>query len=283
MLGSVIIQARPIGSDAGPCLLIDSQGTLEPFKLRREQQLTFHIDKSVKYCCGWYDIESHQNHPCGHHARVDSSYNSCFACRKKTDFNPAFYHSTTISDKQARYNAEPHSVYIAYFGGGFVKAGIMSDSRGLDRIYEQGALMYTVVARCKDATIAHNIEARLIKDGLRDGIQKRQKAKVFENVLHPDDEKGTYTDILASHGYENSEIIDNVDTFFYGHYPNEAINSFGMHVPSGKIVGIVGRYLIMENTGRLYGLWLSDLFGYQVTLSNENIPIAPTPRQVSLF
>ena len=44
-------------------------------------------------------------------------------------FNPAFYNTTQISQKQAIYNERPHSVCIAYFGNGLAKEGIMSVAR----------------------------------------------------------------------------------------------------------------------------------------------------------
>lgn len=282
--GQLVVIARPITKQADPYLFIDDAGTLDKLVLENGKTITISVDKSTKYCVGWYDIESHTNHLCESRVVVDAKYESCFACRKKTDFNPAFYNTSDISTKQAQYNDAPHSVYVAYFGNGLAKAGIMSDSRGLERLYEQGALLYSIVASCPNATTAHNLENGLIQKGLRNSITKKQKGDALSKVVDIDFESRAFNKILGSIGYANNTIVSNLDMFFFGKYPRSPIREFDDNNPvSGQVRGVVGRYLILENNERLYGYWLTNICGYKVTFSSKIDLIEREPQQISFL
>jgi hypothetical protein len=161
----ILMTARPLADTHGAFLLLqDSATTTRTYPLESGTTITISVDTSTpKRCTGWYDIATHENHVCDNAATVEDSYDSCFTCRSKTNFNPAFYNASSISSEQDAYNLTPHSVYVAYFGGDISKAGIMADSRGRERIYEQGALWYAYLGSYKNATVAHNIEETLIK------------------------------------------------------------------------------------------------------------------------
>lgn len=279
----IAVAARPITPNTSPCILLEQEGRLVERELLKGEDISLDVKYDTKYCAGWYDIENHVNHPCSAHEVVDLAHDNCFTCRKKTDFNPAFYNTIHISDKQARYNNCPHSVYIAYFGNGIAKAGIMSDSRGMDRIYEQGALLYVIIGSYPNATVAHNLEARLISKGLKNSVTKKQKLLVYESVTDLEEERLRFKSILAELGYDNIEIESNLDMFFFGEYPNQPIRLFGRKHISGKVSGIVGKYLVLENNERYYGFWLSDLFGYKLKIGSDIIPMDREPVQVSLF
>ncbi len=282
-MNGLIIIARPITKQADSYLFIDDAGTLDKLVLENGKTITISVDKSTKYCVGWYDIESHTNHLCESRAVVDAKYESCFACRKKTDFNPAFYNTSDISTKQAQYNDAPHSVYVAYFGNGLAKAGIMSDSRGLERLYEQGALLYSIVASCPNATAAHNIENKLIQKGLKNSITKKQKSDALSKVFDVSSECQIFKRILSDIGYADNKIVVNLDIFFFGEYPKAPVQELGDHPISGQIKGVVGRYLILENNERLYGYWLPNLCGYEASFSDKVDLIKREPQQISFL
>lgn len=282
-VGGLAIVSHPIMPAASAYLLLENNKSLNKYELSRGAAISLTIDTSARYCTGWYDISSHQNHVCDNHAQVDSSYNSCFACRKKTDFNPAFYNATQISQKQAIYNNRPHSVYVAYFGNNLAKAGIMSDSRGRERLYEQGAILYAIIGSFPNATVAHNLENRLIQKGLKNSITKKQKSTVFEKDVNIAEEKNVFTNILKKLGYENVEIVSNLDMFFFGAYPKQPIESVGNNVISGRIAGVIGRYVVLENNERYYGTWLSDTFGHMIDIGSDIILIDKKPQQTSFF
>lgn len=279
----LVIVSRPITPITPAHLLLESDTSLSKYELRKGLPISLTADAATKWCTGWYDISSHQNHACDNHARVDLSYDSCFTCRKKTDFNPAFYNTTQISQKQAAYNNQPHSVYVAYFGNNLVKAGIMSDSRGLERLYEQGAMLYTVIGSFPSATVAHDLEDRLIQKGLRNSITKKQKMAVYEKGIDIADEKDIFMSILKKLGYKDALIVSNLDMFFFGLYPKQPIEPFGNNIMSGRITGVIGRYLVLENNERHYGTWLSNVFGHMIDIGSDIALIDKKPQQTSLF
>ncbi|QQS22129.1 DUF2797 domain-containing protein [Candidatus Saccharibacteria bacterium] len=279
----LVIVSRPIVPNAPPYLLLGTNKSLHKYILSKDMPMSLTVDYHTKYCTGWYDINAHKNHACDNDAQVDSSYDSCFVCRKKTDFNPAFYNTTQISQKQAIYNDQPHSVYIAYFGNSVAKVGIMSDSRGRERLYEQGAMLYVVIGSYSNATMAHNLEQRLIQKGLKNSVTKKQKAAAYESVIRIADEEHVFLEILKNLGYEESKIVSNLDMFFFGLYPKEPIEPFGNKPMSGHVAGVVGRYLVLQNNDRYYGVWLTDMFGYRVEVGSAITMIDRKPQQASLF
>ena len=282
-MDNLIIIARPISEQTDPYLLVDNNGTLDKVFLEKGKTMTLSVNKNTKYCVGWYDIESHTNHLCESQAVVDAKYESCFACRKKTDFNPAFYNTQDISAKQARYNDTPHSVYVAYFGNGLAKAGILSDSRGRERLYEQGALLYSIISSCPNATTAHNIETKLIQKGLKNSITKKQKSEALFKAFDVEFESQTFKKLLSDIDYADNETVSNIDMFFFGEYPKASVQEFGDHSISGQVRGVVGRYLILENNERLYGYWLTNMCGYKASFSSKVDLIKREPQQISFL
>lgn len=284
-MNGLVMAVRPLTDSHDPYILFDDgNGGMKTFELHKGMPFTVHIkNPEQRYCTGWYDIETHTNHPCETHAVVDSKFDSCFACRKKTDFNPAFYNSLEISEKQQAYNNTPHTVYIAYFGDGLAKAGIMADSRGLDRLYEQGALWYAVAAQYSDAIEAHRLEERLIAHGLKNSVTKKQKEVVLASKIDKAHEEKRFKDLLGELKYGENEIVPLLDRFFFGSYVDEPLLQLGSNPISGRVRGMVGRYLVLENNDRLYGTWLNNLNGYEVEVNDELTPIDAPPLQASLF
>ncbi|MDB5179301.1 MAG: hypothetical protein JWN01_1244 [Patescibacteria group bacterium] len=282
----VTITSRPIRDDTPPFLLVqDAEDRLQRVVLEPGEPLTIsYALADGKRCVGWYDISTHKNHICDGKRTVDIKFDSCFECRKLTGFNPAFYNTDTISDVQAAYNRQPHSVYIAYFGNGLAKAGIMSDSRGLERLYEQGALLYVILGSFANATAARDLEAALIGKGMRNSVTKKQKEAALRSPFDIALESRSFDSVLRGLGTsEDHKIVSNMDHFFFGAYRHDQITPIAGGVISGTITGAVGRYLVLENQGRLYGYWLNGLSGYTVTLDRVLQPIQEKPLQSSLF
>lgn len=278
----IIMTAQPVTARSNAKLLLTAGNATETYELRKGQAVTIVPDYGAKYCTGWYDIDTHVNHPCDKRALITDKYDSCFACRKRTDFNPAFYNTNAISKKQADYNSQPHTVYVAHFGNGLAKAGIMSDSRGLDRLFEQGALLYAIIQHCPNATVAHNVEQRLIENGLKNSITKSQKQRVLQNGYNEPKEHEAFSKLLSEMKL-NISVQTNMPTFLFNQAPPSTIEPIADNPISGKVYGIVGRYLILNNGGYYYGTWLNDLFGLSVSIDNQIIPITHAPVQASLF
>lgn len=282
---NLVITTRPLTPSSDAYLLLENDNrTLDKYTLENGASIHIKIlDPSHKRCVGWYDVKNHTNHVCENSSAVDRKYDSCFECRKKTGFNPAFYNTSELSEVQAEYNSKPHSTYVAYLGHGLAKAGIMSDSRGLARIYEQGALFYCIVGSFKDADEAHNIESKLIAAGLRNSVTKRQKEKVFTSPIDHDHEHKQFSTILKGLDLSDKKIVSNVDHFFFGAYAQKAITPLGDNPISGTVRGIVGRYLVLDNNNQLYGFWLGNLSGFEIDIEEKVINIESKPQQASLF
>ena len=281
---SILIVARPIVKDNPAYILLQKDNKFTKYFLIKDEPFCIEKVDNTRYCNGWYDITTHNNHPCEHNQKVDGKYSCCFSCRQKTAFNPAFYNTNEISDVQAKYNKQEHSVYISYFANGMAKAGIMSDSRGIDRIYEQGALLYVVLASFDTAEQAHHLEAKLINKGLKNSITKKQKETTLSRIIDVDYEKDVFRSIIYNLNLDMElEINSNLDHFFYGKYIAEAVTPLSDQLVSGHVVAVVGRYLITRNNNRLFGFWLDKLNGYKVNITKKIETIDIEPMQVSLF
>ena len=283
-MSKLAIISRPINDFSLAYLLLENEDhSLKKHLLNKGDPLLITADTSQKYCVGWYDVTTHTNYACEGSREVDIKYDSCFECRQKTGFNPGFYNTSDISNVQRDYNNKPHSVYVSYFGDGVAKAGIMSDSRGLERLFEQGALFYCIVGSFDNADAAHRVESRLINSGLKNSITKRQKEKVLSKPVNKNGEREAFVGILKDLELSDKEIVSNLDHFFFGSYPGRGIEPIGDNPISGTVRGVVGRYLILDNNNRLYGFWLPSLSGYKIDISADIKEIKADPEQVSLF
>ncbi len=273
---------KPMSKDR-PCpvlILQTSSGDLVNFKLDAGQPFTASFtDDGSFYCTGWYDIELHSNHICPDAALVKPGFGSCFACRQKTGFNPGFYNSDAISDKQAAYNKKPHSVYVANFGGSFYKAGMMSTSRGLARIHEQGALFYAVVGEFSNADLARTLEARLIGQGLKNSVLKSQKQKLYQNIYKLDRSHSLqqFQQKLTNLGLDGVNAKCNIDTFLPPVSLDREISNIPADGASGVVVGAIGSYLVLRNEDRLAAFWLDKFIGRNILIEDtiQNIEVAP--------
>jgi hypothetical protein len=278
-VNGICITVHPILEREDALILINTtDNNLEKYYLKKDDAVAITVSSDAqKYCTGWYDISNHTNHSCQTQSKVESKYTSCFHCRKKTGFNPAFYNADEVSETQQAYNQQPHSVYLAYFGSGIAKVGILSDSRGSERIYEQGALLFTVVSQCKNANDARSIEKSYIQKGLKESVIKKQKEEALKRPINIDEERKVFTAIVADvvNGTE-CNIISNFEHYFFKSYQPIQITPFVSTTVSGRIIGIIGRYLILENHDRHIGFWLNTLFGYEasITKSIQHVELA---------
>ena len=105
---------------------------------------TFTLKKlPQRYCIGPFDLKTYESSACPLMTELPDaatySDDMCPACREATGFNPAFYNADAISPQQRAYNLTPHFVYMAYFSPAHLKVGISSETRGIERLLEQGA------------------------------------------------------------------------------------------------------------------------------------------------
>lgn len=138
-----------------------------------------------RYCTGRFDLMTGDVSVCplGVELLEGSKENMCPACREATGFNPAFYYASSLSAQQRAYNATPHFVYLAFFAPGFVKAGISSEVRGINRLLDQGARAARIVGRFDSAEAARELEAALCaQEGIFETMRASKKHELLASV-----------------------------------------------------------------------------------------------------
>jgi hypothetical protein len=117
----------------------------------------------ARRCVGRYDLDSFETFRCPRGAPVDERFTVCRECEAFNAFKPAFYNYpvSLLSERQRRYNAHPHVVYLAHFGCGKIKGGISNERRLITRLTEQGARLAMVLASFQNAYEARELEKRV--------------------------------------------------------------------------------------------------------------------------
>ncbi|CAI0878346.1 DUF2797 domain-containing protein [Serratia fonticola] len=245
------------------CLLLDSGN-----KPACERIVTTLRDKTVKiirhkarFCTGYYDIDTLQKHPCPTVSPVKESDFHCHSCSIRMAFNPYFYNvkKDALSRKQQSYLNEEHVVYLAFFGGGYVKVGITNKRRQYTRLFEQGARHACIVAECSSAYEARKIEHNFITlCGVKEVVRKSTKRKLALISYDQNVSKNLFSKMITTYN-TLTQHLDNVgmndfinldnESFFAGYFPVELINDVSNISPiriSGKVLGTIGENLFVD-------------------------------------
>lgn len=252
--------------------------------------LTFATD--VRHCIGWGDIATGERFVCPDTALVEPKYEQCQACQKRTGFNPAFYHASSVSKQQEERNLKPHILYLAYFAPDLIKVGISLASRGNARLLEQGARSALILDTFPSAHIARQYEARIAAmPGFAETVLLRKKIDLLSTV-HSADHATTH---LLSKRSELEALLNlkltkntplHLDTsYFPGSLPllSDAYNSSEHQRISGNVIGALGSLLFCGQQETPLFLPIKKYIGYQVTLSHSETRIDLPARQISLF
>lgn len=254
-------------------------------------------------CIGRIDLRTHERSTCPLNAELlpDGKEDMCPACIEATGFNPSFYFSSYISPQQREYNQTPHYVYLAYFAPGYVKAGISSETRGIERLLEQGARAARVVGRFTCADDARALEAALCaQDGVAETMRASLKAKLLADTPHSFDaachELGAATDRLedvdavAQAGFSPEDALDLSPYYFGGPSPD----AHTMQLPEGEgfadvcggvCAGMVGANLVFWQDGTNFIAPIKDWESHEIEFLDDEIACeyASEPQQISLF
>lgn len=256
------------------------------------QRLTMTFDMSQRYCVGWRDMATGERFTCPDHQTVISKYEQCAPCQKRTGFNPAFYHATTVSAQQEARNLEPHILYLAHFGPGVIKIGISHAKRGHSRLLEQGARSALILDELSSAHIARQYEARIASlPGIAESIQVRKKMSL---ATTPYDTAAAHQELTAvKHAieatigitFQQSEILTFDEIYFPNGTPelSQAHSMTQQHRISGLVTGMLGSLLFCTQQYEVFYLPLKKYVGYNVLIEDTVTPIATEPRQTSLF
>lgn len=256
------------------------------------QTLTLQFHTLQRFCAGWYDMANRQDFACPDVQTIDKKYEQCPACQKRTGFNPAFYHATSVSKQQEERNLQPHLVYLAHFGKGLVKVGISHEARGTSRLLEQGARMALVLDTFPSAHIARQYEAQIASlPGIAETVQHRKK---IELLAHPYDMTIGTEELLATRSrieqalnkkFSGNDPMHFDGTYFPAGIPDlsESFDSSPQTIISGKVIGSLGTLLFCDQQSTPVFLPLKKYIGYKLNLTYDETPIELPARQISLF
>lgn len=253
---------------------------------------TFEFDTAHRYCVGWHDLDTGENHLCPDSLEVDKKFDQCPACQKRTGFNPAFYNATHISAKQQERNKEPHVLYLAHFGRGIIKVGISHAKRKAVRLLEQGARSAVVLDTFPTANIARQYEAKIA--ALPTIVETLQLKKKIELLKDPYDrvaaaqelsqaQRSIETALSCTFHNTNIRLFD--DLYFFGPAPSlkDVIDVTDQAVTSGNMLAMLGTLLISEYHDTSLCFQLKKYTGYPLKLSHNKVDITLPSRQISLF
>lgn len=274
------------GDSYQPTLVL-SDGT-EQALLGRTISLSF--DLSTRFCTGWHDITTGKSYPCPEHATTDKKYSVCPACQKRTGFNPAFYHSQTVSPQQEARNADPHHLYLAYMGEGYIKVGISWHKRGIQRLLDQGARAGLILETFPTALIARQYEAKIVTFAdIHETTATRTKLALLSV---PFSEPTAREQLLTTkHTIEQafSISLSGGDVLFFDtFYAGGAISPGEITLPptptiSGNVTALIGDILLTDYDGRRLGMPLKQYIGYPVDITNDITKLDLDPQQLQLF
>lgn len=288
--------------EAGPYLLINDidEATQHRFSVRGR---TFTLKQlPQRYCVGRFDLLTHRKSVCPLSIELlpTEKDDMCPACREATGFNPSFYYAETISPQQRTYNETPHYVYLAYFSPQHIKAGISSETRGIERLLEQGARAARIVGRFPNADEARGLEAALcsqpqIFETMRASLKARLLA---EEPYNPeaacntlDARAGELAKVPAVHeaGFSLAEPAQDLSSSYFGG-PSPDVSE--LQLPeghesecAGTCLGMVGDKLVMQQGSFGYVVPLKEWKGHAVDLLEDEVAFEydSAPQQISLF
>ena len=289
--GTYILANVGFSKDEKPLLTLQKDSEfiqLEPVG----KTLTLKFDTSQRYCIGWHDITSGESHACPEASKIDSKYEQCPACQKRTGFNPAFYNTTSVSSQQEARNLEPHILYLAYFGGDIIKVGISHAARGNRRLLEQGARSTLILETFPTAHIARQYEAKIAAlKGIAETVLIRKKIGAlplpYNKVAAEEILQSTLEKIVGELKISSSDTKTiHFDRLFFPSGTPSLVNTYettSHNLISGKVCGMLGSLLFCEQQNTQLFLPIKKYTGYYVTLSDIETVIDLPAQQISLF
>ena len=208
-----------------------------------------------------------------------------------TGFNPSFYYADFISAQQRAYNLTPHFTYLAYFSPKHVKAGISSETRGIERLLEQGARAARIVGRFGCADDARELEAALCaQPGILETMRASKKVDLLVNERFDFVEaKAVLDDVVERLGLEGAEPAQDLSPHYFG---GPSPDCHDLQVPEGhdgecggRCIGMVGGALVFQQEGTNYVVSVKEWESHEVELLLDEVVCTYdfAPQQFSLF
>lgn len=289
--GNYLFTSVGFSSNEEPFLLLQKDDSFLSFNPIRKS-LTLSFDMTERHCTGWKDITTGERFVCPTAQVIPPKYEQCPACQKRTGFNPAFYHATTVSAQQETRNSEPHILYLAHFGPGIIKVGISHAKRDNARLLEQGARSAIILDTLPSAHIARQYEAQIVAlHNIVETIQLRKKidamTRPYDPVAAKQELEDMKTVIESSIGVTfNAQPVQQFDIRYFSAGSIDISESHAMttqHLLSGEGIGLLGSILFCKQTDKSFYLPMKQHIGYQVLLTDTIAQITTPAQQTSLF
>ncbi|MFE6921475.1 hypothetical protein ACFVAV_10560 [Nocardia sp. NPDC057663] len=153
-------------------------------------RLAFRVRDGSRFCLGYHGFGAARRGrlACPRRARVDSG-KQCAQCRITEGWSVVHSHRgplTTLPEQVRDYVAQPHHLYVAYFGDGMAKVGTASAARRHRRLFEQGALVARFITDSPDGLHVRELE-RVVSEraGLRQAVAGVTKTRILTKPLRP--------------------------------------------------------------------------------------------------
>ena len=288
--------------EKGPYLLINDVEKAAQYRFSVRNR-TFTMKRlPERYCVGRFDLLTHRKSVCPLRVELLPSEKDgmCPACKEATGFNPSFYYAEAVSPQQRVYNETPHYVYLAYFSKQHIKAGISSETRGIERLLEQGARAACVVGRFSNAYEARNLEAALcaqpqILETMRASVKARllaeepynpvEACEVLENKLS----SLAQIDEAIQAGFSPKEAAQDLSRYYFGG-PSPDVSELQLpngheNECAGECLGMVGDKVVMRQDNFGYVVSLKEWVAHAIDLLEGEIGFEyqSAPQQISLF
>lgn len=234
-----------------------------------------------RYCVGSFDLSTYESAAC--ELGVDlppvgiCKDDMCPKCRELTGFNPMFYNVDSISPQQRAYNQTPHFVYMAYFSPEHFKVGISSETRGIERLLEQGALVAAVLKRFPNADEARALEAHLCaQEGILETMRLQTKVKLLSEHFDPNSAIDLVRQKAESYGVSPEGKILDLTPFYFGKVSKRPLlqqvpAGEPVDIAAGRCVGMVGGTLCMEQNGSVFCVPVKEFESHQVEIFIDEI------------
>ncbi|PCR89565.1 DUF2797 domain-containing protein [Natrinema ejinorense] len=193
-----------------------------------------------RHCAGTIDDGEHVS--CDRPSTPYCEYHtSTWVCARCT--------GTCLKDEMDCY--EDHAVYIAAFAPDTFKVGVTKHRRLETRLREQGADRGAHVHTVSNGRIARELEGE-IATRLTDRVRTGPKvASLAATVDEP-----AWTSVLAE--------FDVIERFRFDYGIDLEARPVRETIASGRVVGVKGRLLVLENGGTTYAVDMRELVGHDL-------------------
>ncbi|MDO4590806.1 MAG: DUF2797 domain-containing protein [Slackia sp.] len=250
---------------------------------------------SQRYCIGPFDLKTYESSACPLMAELPSEEtykdDMCPACREATGFNPAFYNADAVSPQQRAYNMTPHFVYMAYFSPAHLKVGISSETRGIERLLEQGARVAGILKRYENADAARALEAELCaQEGILETMRLGTKNKLLSEPFDAQAAMACVLQTARDHGIDPECGVLDLTPYYFGAgaQPPDFVqlpDNAPADACAGRCVGMVGGTLALEQQGAVFAVPVKDWESHAVEITAGEVLVEYDyePQQMGLW